>query len=153
MIDSVTALSLDGAPYQSGGRAGWACEELHTTAEAGRILERVRESLEHEGYSEKERFGVRLALEEAVVNAVKHGHQGDPAKTVRVRFRVTPASVTIVVEDEGPGFNPADVPDPLAPENLEKCCGRGLLLMRSYMTWVRHNAVGNRVTMCKTRGE
>jgi serine/threonine-protein kinase RsbW len=152
MIDNLKALSLGEAAYHPDDREAWTREELHTTAEAERVLERVHAALEQEGYAEKERFGVRLALEEAVVNAVKHGHQGDPSKTVRVRFRVTPASVTVVIEDEGPGFNPADVPDPLAPENLEKSCGRGLLLMRSYMTWVRHNAAGNRVTMCKTRG-
>jgi serine/threonine-protein kinase RsbW len=152
MIDNLTPRSVDKAAYRPRCRGAWPCEEVHTTAEIERVLERVREALDQAGYSEKERFGVRLALEEAMVNAVKHGHQGDPTKTVRVRYRVTPASVTTVVEDEGSGFNPADVPDPLAPENLEKSCGRGLLLMRSYMTWVRHNAAANCVTMCKTRG-
>ena len=54
-------------------------------------------------------------------------------------------------EDEGPGFDPHQVPDPLAPENLEKSSGRGLLLMRTYMTWIRYNECGNQVTLCKQR--
>ena len=62
---------------------------------------------------------------------------------------MTPDSVLAEVEDEGPGFKPEEVPDPLALENLERSSGRGLFLMRSYMTWVRHNERGNEVTMIR----
>jgi serine/threonine-protein kinase RsbW len=104
------------------------------------------------GYSDRELFGVRLALEEAMVNALKHGHQGDASKEAVLRYRLTAVSLLAEVEDQGPGFDPEAVPDPLAPENLERPSGRGLLLMRRYMSWVRHNSRGNRVTLCRYRG-
>jgi serine/threonine-protein kinase RsbW len=103
------------------------------------------------GYPEKDLFRLRLALEEALVNAVKHGNRGDPAKQVRVRYQVTRERTLAEVEDEGEGFDPGQVHDPLAPENLERPGGRGLLLMRSFMTWCRFHGRGNRVTLCKDR--
>jgi serine/threonine-protein kinase RsbW len=115
------------------------------------VLERVGAALEREGYSRKDRHAVRLSLEEAVVNGLKHGHRHDPAKTVRVWWAVSPSTVKAVVEDQGPGFNPEQVPDPLAPEYCERPSGRGLLLMRSYMTKVSYNHRGNQVTLYKQR--
>jgi serine/threonine-protein kinase RsbW len=102
-------------------------------------------------YSEEEVFGVRLALEEALVNAVKHGNRNDPTKWVWASWHVGTHRVLVEIEDEGGGFDPRAVPDPCAPENLERSCGRGLLLMRTYMSWVRYNSRGNRVTMLKRR--
>jgi anti-sigma regulatory factor (Ser/Thr protein kinase) len=55
------------------------------------------------------------------------------------------------VEDEGPGFDPALVPDPLGPENLERPSGRGLLIMRTYLSGVCHNERGNTICLCKHR--
>jgi serine/threonine-protein kinase RsbW len=107
--------------------------------------------MEQFAFPKKDLFGVRLAVEEALVNAVKHGNRGDPAKEARLRFHVNPEFALIEVEDEGAGFDPAQVPDPLAPENLERPSGRGLFLIRKYMTWMRHNERGNCVTMCKHR--
>jgi serine/threonine-protein kinase RsbW len=102
------------------------------------------------GYPLRAQFGVRLAIEEAVVNAVKHGHKGDTAKAVKVRYRVGLRDVLVEVEDQGPGFDRGQVPDPLAPENLDRSSGRGLLLMRSFLT-VRYNERGNRVILYKSR--
>ena len=130
---------------------GWQSYELHTPDEMHRFLARVMDGMRRLWYSDKEQFGVRLALEEAIVNAIKHGHRGDLSKTVRVCYHVTPAEVRADVEDEGPGFDPFAVPDPLAPENLEQPGGRGVFLMRHYMTAVEFNAAGNRVTLCKVR--
>jgi serine/threonine-protein kinase RsbW len=96
---------------------------------------------------------VRLALEEALVNAVKHGNQGDTSKQVRLRYHVNAEFVLVEVEDEGAGFDPSAVLDPLAPENLERPSGRGLFLIRKYMTWMEHNERGNCLKMCKQRGE
>jgi serine/threonine-protein kinase RsbW len=107
--------------------------------------------MEKRGYTQKETFGARLALEEALVNAVRHGNRGDPTKCVWVSWHVTNRRVLLEVEDEGNGFDPRAVPDPCALENLERSCGRGLLLIHSYMTWVRFNKRGNRVAMCKHR--
>jgi serine/threonine-protein kinase RsbW len=103
------------------------------------------------GYPEADVFAVRLALEEAVQNALKHGNRHDPSKRVRVSYRVTAERVLVEVGDEGEGFDPGKVPDPTGPGNLERFGGRGLFLMRAYLTWVRYNGRGNRVTLCKRR--
>ncbi|HZY89059.1 MAG TPA: ATP-binding protein [Gemmataceae bacterium] len=132
-------------------RESWERVAIRRSADIEGVLEAVVEKLRALGYSRKEQFGVRLALEEAVVNAIKHGHGGDPSKQVSVRYRVEAERVTAEVEDEGPGFRPEQVPDPLAPENCDRDCGRGLLLMRSYMTSVRYNDRGTCVTLCKCR--
>jgi serine/threonine-protein kinase RsbW len=122
-----------------------------TRAEIPDTLECVASAMADHCYSTREIFGVRLALEEAVVNAFRHGHRGAPTKPVSVSFLVNPDLVLLEVKDQGPGFDPKKVPNPLAPGNLERCSGRGLLLMRSYMTWVRFNDRGNSVTMCRHR--
>lgn len=107
--------------------------------------------MDREEYPAADIFAVRLALEEALVNALKHGHGFDASKTVRVRFQVGAEEVRAEVEDEGPGFDPEEVPDPCDPENQERSCGRGLLLIRHYMTSARYEGRGNRVSLCKCR--
>jgi CheY-like chemotaxis protein/anti-sigma regulatory factor (Ser/Thr protein kinase) len=117
-----------------------------------------------------------IALEEALLNAVYHGNlevsselraNGDEAfhalararrfqmpyapRRVRVTARFTPESGTIVIADEGPGFDVSKLPDPTDPEFLERPSGRGVLLMRTFMDDVRYNATGNRVTLVKRR--
>lgn len=118
--------------------------------------ERVIQAAERAGYSEASRFAVRLALEEAIVNAFRHGHSGlGRHETVRVEYDVKPAQISMVVTDKGPGFEPEAVPDPTSDENLTKTSGRGLLLMRAYMTEVSHNEKGNQIRMryLKPEGE
>jgi serine/threonine-protein kinase RsbW len=114
-------------------------------------VERVVVSMTAACYSARDVFGMRVALEEAIVNGFKHGNQCDPGKAVRVRCRVNARRALADVEDEGSGFDPAEVPDPTRPENLERACGRGLLLMRTYLTRCRFSRRGNRVTLCKRR--
>lgn len=104
---------------------------------------------EKNGFGEADLFAIKLSLEEALVNAVKHGNKLDPAKHVRVHYRVCSQRMDVTIEDEGPGFNPAELADPTADENLERCCGRGILLMRAYMTSVVFNPQGNKVTLTK----
>jgi serine/threonine-protein kinase RsbW len=124
---------------------------LHRTGETKALCDRVGAAMKAAGYAGPDIFAVRLALEEATVNAIKHGHQGDAAKTVQVTFRVTAEQVLLTVEDEGEGFDPRLVADPLSPENIDRSSGRGLLLMRHYMTWVKYNDRGNMVSLCKCR--
>ena len=100
-------------------------------------------------FADHDIFSIRLALEEAIVNAIKHGNQLDRAKHVHIAYRVSPDRFDVRITDEGPGFDPTDVPDPTAVENLERPCGRGLMLMRHYMTKVAYNDRGNSVVMCK----
>jgi serine/threonine-protein kinase RsbW len=129
----------------------WVRVRLSAAREVIPLVERMAAWMVAEGYPPLDCAGMRLALEEAVVNAVRHGHRGDPAKHVRVRFRVDAAEALAEVEDEGPGFDPDAVPDPTTAENLDKPSGRGLLLMRHFTTWVRFHDRGNRVTLCKCR--
>jgi len=124
---------------------------LRRAEEAAPLLEDVAAALAGLGYSPRDCMGVRLALEEAVVNGLRHGNRGDPAKRIRVRYRVAADAVLAEVEDEGPGFDPAAVPDPTLAENRDRPCGRGLFLMRHYMTWVHFCRRGNHVTLCKLR--
>ena len=94
-------------------------------------------------------FAIRLALEEALSNAIKHGNRLDPNKTVTVKFSVTPDELRIVITDQGPGFNPLVVPDPTTDDHLEQPNGRGIMLMRAYMDQVEYNSRGNEVRMVK----
>lgn len=108
----------------------------------------VLEALTRHGYTESSRFAVRLALEEGLANAFRHGHKGMAAhETVLLEWSVGPADLTLTIEDRGPGFDPAAVPDPTLDANLELPSGRGLMLMKAYMTSVTFNPKGNRVTM------
>jgi serine/threonine-protein kinase RsbW len=124
---------------------------VHSVADTGPLITAVCQAMEAVGYPEGDVLAVRLALWEALVNAIDHGNGGDPAKRVRVSYLVMQGVVLAEVEDEGPGFDPAQVPDPRDPENLERFGGRGLLLMRHCMDSVTHNDLGNRVTLCKYR--
>jgi serine/threonine-protein kinase RsbW len=120
-------------------------------SEARRVQDLIEEALQASAYTEHDIFAIKLALEEALVNAIKHGNQMDPEKRVFVAYRVTAERFDIRITDEGAGFNPADVPDPTDPANLERPCGRGLLLMRGFMTEVEYHGKGNVVTMAKVR--
>jgi serine/threonine-protein kinase RsbW len=119
--------------------------------EARTIQELIERQLRQCQYEDKEIFGIRLALEEAIVNAIKHGNRLDCGKKVQVRYRILPERVDIGITDEGPGYNPHAVPDPLAEENIQRPSGRGIFLMRHYMTEVVVHPPGNRLTMSKIR--
>lgn len=119
------------------------------TAETRRVQDQIAEQLAAHAVAEQDIFSIRLALEEALVNAVKHGNQMDRSKKVRIRYRIQRDRFEAEVSDEGGGFDPTDVPDPTAVENLERPCGRGLMLMRYYMNQVEYNDRGNSVRMVK----
>lgn len=105
------------------------------------------------GYCEDNAFAVRLALEEAFYNAVRHGNQMDTDKKVEITLSVGADKVEISMTDTGCGFNPNAVPDCRLGENLYKTEGRGLLLMRSYMDVVEFNEEGNSVHMVKYKAK
>lgn len=123
------------------------------TSQGREVQERIIGVLESLGFPERDLFGVRLALEEALVNAIKHGNRMDPKKQVHVNCQVHEDRVCIVIEDEGTGFDVNDVPDPTSDENLDKPGGRGIMLMRAFMSRVEYNEVGNRLLMEKVRDE
>ena len=131
----------------------WYCVEIPSIVdEIGDVEESVIEALAQTSFSDVELFAVRLALDEALANAIRHGNGADPCKKVFVRFCMEDARITISVRDEGRGFDVTNIPDPTEDERLELPCGRGLLLMKSYMDSVTFNECGNEVTMVKTTG-
>lgn len=127
--------------------------------------------------NESERMRVGVGVEEALVNALYHGNlelssklrDEDPVgyeqliqhrretepyrdRRVHLEAKLTRKSLTFVIRDEGPGFDPAKLPDPTEPANLEQVSGRGVFLMRTFMDEVSYNAAGNEVTLVKHRG-
>jgi serine/threonine-protein kinase RsbW len=134
-------------------KGAWYSLEIPSASdEILEVEESIIEALSQTALSETDVFAVRLALDEALANAIKHGNQADACKKVAIRFRIEDSSITITVRDEGSGFDFRNVPDPTTDENLELPCGRGLLLMRSYMDSVTFSPSGNEVTMVKSRG-
>ncbi len=131
----------------------WSCEQsIPSKTCAGRqVVDQLLEQLTNHEWEDHDVFGVHLAVEEALVNAIKHGNQLDASKLVRVNCKVCRDRAWIEIVDEGSGFNPEDVPDPTDEENLEIPSGRGLMLMRSYMSDVTFNDIGNQVIMEKHR--
>lgn len=126
----------------------WHRRRLSSVGEMASVIESVLAVMTALCYAPKDMFAARLTLEEAICNAIKHGNQYDPSKVVEVRYAVQPNQVLIEVEDEGAGFDPAQIRDATALENLDKPCGRGLLLIRHYAAWVRHDRRGSCITFC-----
>lgn len=144
----------------------------------GPLVRYLQESTQRLGLlsepGEETRLGI--ALEEAILNSMYHGslevssklREDDDSKfyalvnkrrtelpysdrRVRVNVEFSREKAVFVIEDEGPGFDISKVPDPTKPDNVEKVCGRGMLLMRTFMDEVEYNDIGNRVTMTKRR--
>jgi serine/threonine-protein kinase RsbW len=110
--------------------------EFTSTYEMLDILQSVSDHVCKEvGLDEDAVHWVGVAVRESVANAIKHGNRNDPSKKVFVEFSgdPDPAGLSISVRDQGEGFDPEDVADPLAPENLLKGSGRGIFLIRSFM--------------------
>ena len=115
-------------------------QERHFHLDVGSRFENIelvqvvlRDSLERLGVDEDTRHWVDVAVREAVANAIKHGNAQDPGKQVHVDLFREGDDVVIRVEDEGVGFDPAQLQNPLAPENLLKPNGRGIFYMKSFM--------------------
>lgn len=115
------------------------------------LVRELLEMLEMEKWTQDEMFAIRMAVEEAVMNAIKHGNSADRAKKVQVFIRIEPKRFYAKVSDEGGGFCPDDVPDPTKEANLEKTSGRGVMLMKSFVDECRYNACGNSVELVKHR--
>jgi serine/threonine-protein kinase RsbW len=113
------------------------------------VQDRLLEEIKGHGFDHHSCFAIKLALDEALINAIKHGNKLNPAKKVRVEAKINSKKAEIVVEDEGPGFKRNGVPDPTHAENLCKTSGRGILLMESYMDSVKWSKNGRRVHMIK----
>lgn len=117
------------------------------------LMNEILDQLKRIGWSDRELFGVQMALEESLSNAIRHGNQLDEHKKVEVACKISPERFWLRVEDEGCGFIPANVPDCTRDQNITACGGRGLMLIKAYMTRVEYNAKGNCVTMERIRGD
>jgi serine/threonine-protein kinase RsbW len=128
----------------------WKRFQLRTIEDKVAFLDALlNELMSDSPAAERDIFAVHMAMEEAVSNALRHGNQGDPKRGVRVCYFLDDTFFLTKVEDEGAGFSPLATPAPTLPENIERESGRGLMLMRHFMTCVRLNKAGNRVTMYK----
>lgn len=124
-----------------------------TLADASQVLAEIVAELEKQGWSSKDIFSVQLAVEEALVNAIKHGNRSDHTKVISTRCWLSSRLIRIEIADEGDGFDPSAVPDPTTPERLEEPSGRGIMLMRTFMNRVTYNEKGNVVTLEKERSQ
>ena len=118
-------------------------------AQAREVQRLIREEVARAGFDPDSQFAIKLALEEAMINAIKHGNQLDPRKRVTVEWNVTPQTAEISIEDEGPGFDRKSVPDPTHASNIEKLTGRGILLIESYMHKVEWAKQGRRLKLVR----
>ncbi|HMF56652.1 MAG TPA: ATP-binding protein [Pyrinomonadaceae bacterium] len=113
------------------------------------VLQYLIERVAKLGLIRPERSNLFVALDEAFVNAVKHGNRNDPSKLVRITAELSSKEARFTIEDEGHGFNVSEIPDPRDPENLFRASGRGVLLIYNIMDEVEYNDRGNRLTMVK----
>jgi serine/threonine-protein kinase RsbW len=97
------------------------------------------------------RFRLRVVLSEALSNAIVRGNREDRTKWVEVRAELIPDSIRVHVTDEGPGFDPSSVPEPVRPEQLDEARGRGLFLIRKLVDAVQFNEQGNSICMILRR--
>ena len=117
------------------------------------VLEYLMKRVEKLGVIKPEQSNLFVALDEAFVNAVKHGNKFDAQKLVRITAEVSNKEARFTIEDEGEGFDVNSIPDPLDPENLFKSSGRGVLFIYNIMDEVKYNERGNRLTMVKKKAE
>ena len=113
------------------------------------LLERLKEK----GIDRSIQFDVRLAVEEAVRNAIEHGNNYNKELPVLIRYSVDAKKITVDIQDKGTGFHLKSVPDPREGDNILEAGGRGVFLMHKLMDKIRYNKKGNRVTMIKFFGD
>lgn len=118
---------------------------------ARRVEEQLLSETQAHGYSRECTFAIRLALEEAIVNAHKHGNRKDPAKTITISYDIDQTRAIVRVRDEGQGFDPDAIPDPTVPDRIPLPTGRGIMLMRAYLDELCYNDQGNEVQLVKER--
>jgi serine/threonine-protein kinase RsbW len=128
---------------------------LESTLESVNQAEQTAsEAAARAGFAEDEQYQVAMAVREAAVNAVLHGNAYDPGKRFMVAYETTGEALVITIADQGKGLDPAQIPDPLAPENLMKGSGRGIFLIRAFMDEVkiRNTNPGTEITLIKHTG-
>ena len=115
------------------------------------LIKEVMEAVRTNQWDDKDAFAIELALEESLTNAVKHGNDSDPSKNVGFVCKLNPDKLYVRVEDEGSGFDPHSLADPREPENQMVASGRGILLIKHFVTNVEWNEHGNIIEFEKNR--
>lgn len=115
------------------------------------LQERIVKEMEQFSYSMRDVFAIRLSFEEGFTNAVRHGNKLDESKSVYVSCRINESRLQIQIRDEGEGFNPDAVPDPTNEVFIERPTGRGLLLIRTYMSHCEYCDNGRSLIMVRER--
>lgn len=115
------------------------------------LIAEVLDALEQNDWNPDDQFAIRMALEEAIMNAIKHGNDCDPSKMVGIEMGFDEVVFEATIADRGCGFDPDKVPDPTADENLGKNCGRGVMLMKEFVDTLEFNECGNKVTLTKLK--
>lgn len=105
--------------------------ELNSQPESLSAVEKIVEDVKNKFNVNEDSYGNMLvALTEAVSNAIYHGNQLNPKKKINLSYQFADGSLSFTISDQGSGFDFYNLPDPTAPENLEKECGRGIFLMK-----------------------
>ncbi|HEV8593193.1 MAG TPA: ATP-binding protein [Pyrinomonadaceae bacterium] len=117
------------------------------------VLDYLMKRVEKQGVVKAEQSNLFVALDEAFVNAIKHGNKYDSSKLIHIAAEISRHEARFTIEDEGEGFDVDAIPDPLDPDNLFKTSGRGVLFIYNIMDEVKYNERGNRLTMVKKSSE
>jgi len=110
---------------------------------------RVLKIMEENNFSSEDVFAMHLGLEEALMNAIKHGNNNDPHKTVTVNINISEKQAEISISDQGSGFDLKNIPDPREGQNIYKVGGRGIFLIKTYMDLLEFNDAGNCLRMVR----
>ncbi len=116
-----------------------------------KIIEILLGQLEVAGWTSKDVFGIHMAMEEAIMNAIRHGNQCAADKKVHVLIAISADQFYAKITDQGCGFDPDAVPDPTSDENIGRTSGRGVLLMKNFVDEIAYNEKGNSVELKKSR--
>jgi serine/threonine-protein kinase RsbW len=131
----------------------WQCERMiPSDAQQGKhLLDELLHELESRHWTLRDRFCIQLAVHEALINAIVHGNRGNREKNVQVTAQITPKKFHVEIADQGAGFDPQRLPDPTDCEHIDCPGGRGVLLMRAFMSRVSYPPPGNCVILEKDR--
>lgn len=119
----------------------------------GKIIGTLLDQLEKYKWPNKDTFGIHMAMEEAVMNAIRHGNHCATDKDVHVQIEIRKDHFYAKVTDQGNGFDPDSVPDPTLDENVDKSSGRGVMLMKNFVDEVIYNDKGNSVELKKKKSQ
>lgn len=117
----------------------------------GQIIKILLDQLEASDWTRKDVFGIHMSMEEAILNAIRHGNQCSADKKVHVLIEISADRFYAKITDEGGGFDPSKVPDPTLEENLGRTSGRGVVLMKNFVDEIAYNEKGNSVELKKAK--